>query len=78
MKLYTIDNISDLGFKKAIRLPFEVEVVQIDEDFALKTDKGILPAKKGSYLIKGIDDELYICNESIYDKLYNIFLINNK
>ena len=53
------------------KLPVVVHCKQINEDFRVKSLEGnYKQGKAGDYLIKGIDDELYICDRSIFERTY--------
>ncbi len=44
--------------------------VQINEPFVVNTKEGEFTAKKGDYLVKGVDGENYSCDKEIFEKSY--------
>jgi len=40
-------------------------------DIMIKTLEGEMIAEPGSYIIKGVEGEIYPCKESIFNKTYN-------
>lgn len=45
---------------------------QINEDFRVDTLEGnYKQGKAGDYLMRGIENELYICDKAIFEKTYN-------
>lgn len=65
-------NLSSIGFKKARKKPILVECAQIKEPFSVNSMEGKLTGKKGDWLMKGVDGELYICDNDIFKKTYDI------
>jgi hypothetical protein len=62
----------DLKFNKAIKKPIPVECYQMDKAFEVETLEGTMTGKKGDWLMKGVDGELYPCDQDIFDKTYTI------
>lgn len=49
-----------------------VHAKQIEEPFRVVTLEGdYKQGKSGDYLMRGIDNELYICDKSIFEKTYD-------
>lgn len=38
----------------------------------IKTLKGVMTAKTGDYIIKGVDGEIYPCKPEIFEKTYEV------
>jgi hypothetical protein len=56
-----------------MKKPIVVHAKQINEDFRVDTLEGnYKQGKSGDYLMKGIDGELYICDQAIFEKTYNL------
>ena len=62
------------GYKVYIKTT-TIEAIQMNKDFQVKTLEGTMQGKKGDYLIKGIEGELYPCKKEIFEKTY--ILLNN-
>lgn len=55
-----------------VKRQITVHAVQIQEEFRVKTLEGdYKQGKPGDYLMRGIDDELYICDQDIFERSYN-------
>ena len=61
---YTADNIQDIFDFLGKKVPYTKEHVII------VTLEGEMKLKKGHYLIKGIEEEFYPCDEKIFKKSY--------
>ncbi|SDB36067.1 hypothetical protein SAMN03097699_0899 [Flavobacteriaceae bacterium MAR_2010_188] len=72
MKKIDPKNLEDFKFKKARKKPVVIECVQIDEPFTVKSIEGKVSGKKDDWLMKGVDGELYICDQHIFKKTYDI------
>ncbi len=59
-----------LEFKQAIKKPIPVGCIKMDEDFEVETMEGIMRGKKGDWLMRGIEGELYPCDAEIFEKTY--------
>ena len=57
---------------KAAKKPVVVEVYQTDKDMVIHTLEGDTQAKKGDYIITGVNGEQYPCKPDIFLKTYNI------
>jgi hypothetical protein len=54
-----------------IKKPIWVYDKQINEEFRVNSLEGnYKQGKPGDYLIKGIDNELYICDKHIFERAY--------
>ena len=70
MKTYgTYEHVT--GMNQCIKKPIPVHAKQIHEEFRVDTLEGdYKQGKPGDYLMKGIDDELYICDKDIFERSY--------
>jgi len=59
-----------VGSKKYVKKRIPIRAIQINEPFRVVTLEGVFTAKAGDYLIEGISEELYSCNEKIFKKSY--------
>lgn len=64
--------IPDCNFKKAIKKPIPIQCTQINEEFEVQTLEGIMKGKKGDWLMVGVNNEMYPCDNSIFKKTYNL------
>jgi hypothetical protein len=64
--------IPDLDFKKAVKKPIPIRVIQIQEPFSVETLEGTLEGKAGDYLMVGIRGEMYPCSREIFEETYNV------
>ncbi len=62
----------NIEFKKAIKKPLPISCVQMDEEFEVETLEGIMKGKKGDWLMKGVNGELYPCAHDIFIKSYDL------
>lgn len=46
------------------------EAQQIDEPFKVETMEGTMEGKAGDYLMRGVQGELYVCDQSVFDESY--------
>ena len=71
MKIF--DTYEDVGgMSNCMKRPIVVQARQIDEDFRVNTLEGnYKQGKSGDYLMRGIDGELYICDQAIFEKTYD-------
>lgn len=60
-----------IGEMRYRKKPIEIQAYQIMDDFHVKTLEGTMKGKAGDYVIIGIRDELYICNEEIFKETYD-------
>jgi hypothetical protein len=59
------------NMRACIKMPVIVHAKQINEDFRVNTLEGdYKQGKAGDYLVKGIDNELYINDRSIFERTY--------
>ena len=60
------------GMGACMKRPIVVHAKKIDEDFRVNTLEGnYKQGKAGDYLMRGVDEELYICDGPIFDKTYD-------
>ncbi|REE81679.1 hypothetical protein BX611_1214 [Lutibacter oceani] len=64
--------IPNLIFKEAIKKPIAIKCIQINEPFEVETLEGKMMGKKGDWLMVGVNDEMYPCDNSIFKKSYNL------
>jgi len=62
-----------IGMKKAMKKPLEVEAKQMDRDFVVETLEGLMHGNRGDYLVKGIEGEYYPVKRQIFEKTYCMF-----
>ena len=65
-------SIPDLKFKKAVKKPIPIRCVQISEPFIVETIEGEMRGKKGDWLMVGVSGELYVCDNDIFNKSYQL------
>ena len=53
-----------------VKMPVIVRAMRCDSPFIVNTFEGVMTGKKGDYLIKGIEGELYPCKASIFKLTY--------
>ena len=60
------------GMNPCVKRPIVVHARRIDEEFRVNSLEGnYKQGKAGDYLMRGIDGELYICDDSIFNKSYD-------
>ena len=60
------------GMAGCMKRPVVVHAKQITEDFRVDTLEGnYKQGKAGDYLMRGVEDELYICDKAIFEKTYD-------
>lgn len=71
MKTYsTYEEVAYMG--ERIKRPIVVHAKQVNEEFRVNTLEGnYKQGKSGDYLMRGVDDELYICDKSIFERSYD-------
>ena len=72
MRYFKYQDKPKLKLKKAIKKPIPIECIQINEPFKVETMEGIMTGKKGDWLMIGINDEMYPCDQDIFNKTYDI------
>ena len=60
----------DLPFEKVVKKEIPVQAVQINEPFEVETIEGILHAKAGDYLMRGVRGEYYAIDQDIFKQTY--------
>ncbi len=59
------------GMRGCMKKPIVVHAQQMNEEFRVDTLEGdYKQGKAGDYLMQGVEDELYICDKSIFEKSY--------
>jgi len=65
----TFEVVDDMS--TCMKRPIEVHAMQVEEHFRVNSLEGdYKQGKPGDYLMRGIDDELYICDKEIFEKTY--------
>lgn len=60
------------GMNSCMKKPIVVHAKRIDELFRVESLEGnYKQGKPGDYLMRGIDDELYICDAGIFERTYD-------
>jgi len=54
-------------FKKK---PIIVDAYQVKDEITIHTLEGNMRAKKGDWIIIGVEGELYPCKKSVFEKIY--------
>ena len=57
-------------WEKFRKKPIIIRALRIDKTFSVKTKEGLMTGKKGDWLIKGVEGELYPCDNKIFKKTY--------
>ena len=60
----------DLKFMEYNKKPVIVEAIRIDEPFEVISMEGLVKGKRGDYLMKGVEGELYVCDAEIFKMTY--------
>ncbi len=66
------ESIPNLDFEQAVKKPTPIRCCQINEEFVVETMEGMMKGKKGDYLIIGVENEMYPCDQAIFHKTYEI------
>ncbi|MDP3945129.1 MAG: hypothetical protein Q8Q51_04470 [Lutibacter sp.] len=61
-----------LAFKTAVKKPIPIQCAQIMESFEVETLEGVMKGKAGDWLMVGITGELYVCDNDIFKKSYQL------
>ena len=66
----TFEQVEDMA--PCVKRPIIVHAKKMDTEFRVNTLEGnYKQGKAGDYLMRGIDDELYICDGPIFEKTYD-------
>ena len=60
------------GMSLCKKKPILVKCKQINEPFEIITMEGKMQGKAGDYLICGVAGELYACDQTIFNKTYDL------
>ncbi|MGB3077854.1 MAG: hypothetical protein WBB31_02155, partial [Saprospiraceae bacterium] len=60
----------DLPFESYTKKDIPIGACRIDNDFEIMTMEGLMKAKKGDYLIKGVKGEYYACDADVFKETY--------
>lgn len=58
--------------------PIIVEAYQTKDEITIHTLEGNMRAKKGDWIIIGIEGELYPCKKSVFEQIYEPINENNE
>lgn len=83
MKFYSIGDKTRINEESAVKLsnlqfidvrkkPIIVHAVQMSESFSVETLEGVMVGNSGDWLIRGVNGELYPCQNDIFIKTYDI------
>lgn len=72
MLKFTQNKLPELKFKKAVKKPIPVKCIQIEEPFKVETMEGVMQGKAGDWLMIGVNNEMYVCDSSIFKKTYEL------
>lgn len=72
MLKFNQQQLPDLAFKMAVKKPIPIKCLQIDEPFQVETLEGLMKGKAGDWLMIGITGELYVCDNNIFNKSYQL------
>lgn len=61
-----------LQFKTAVKKPIPIQCSQILEPFEVETLEGVMKGKAGDWLMVGVTGELYVCDNDIFKKSYQL------
>ena len=61
----------EANFKACRKKPITVHALEMDEDFEIQTLEGLMKGKKGDYLIRGAQGELYPIKKEIFETTYD-------
>lgn len=61
-----------LQFKTAVKKPIPIQCSQIMEPFEVETLEGVMKGKAGDWLMVGVTGELYVCDNDIFKKSYQL------
>jgi len=74
MKHFSLHGNPDILFQKAVKKPMEIECYQMDEAFEVESLEGLMKGKAGDWLMKGVSGELYVCDDVIFKKSYDLII----
>ncbi|MGB4846549.1 MAG: patatin-like phospholipase family protein [Saprospiraceae bacterium] len=60
----------DLPFESYTKKDIPIGACRIDNDFEIMTMEGLMKAKAGDYLIKGVKGEYYACDAEVFKETY--------
>lgn len=66
--LFTGNNFGEIG--KFVG--FDAQIVGREKRLEIKTLEGVMEAKPGDYIIKGVNGEFYPCKPDIFEKTYEL------
>lgn len=72
MLKFNQQQLPDLAFKTAVKRPIPIQCAQINEPFLVETKEGLMKGKAGDWLMIGVSGELYVCDNEIFIKSYQL------
>jgi len=58
--------------KSCMKRPIVIQAMKMEEAFRVNTPQGVvIQAAAGDYLMRGVEDELYHCPASVFEKSYD-------
>ena len=66
---------SEMDTKYYVKKPVLVRAIQMHEPFQVQTKEGLMTGKSGDWFMIGVENERYICADSIFQKTYEEFAI---
>jgi len=77
-RLKDLDEVYAVGLMPCLKKPIPVKARQMNSDFRVQTLEGdYKQGKAGDFLMCGVDDELYICDQRIWIKSYDWFSVDS-
>ena len=64
--------IPEYAFAKAKKKPVSIRCFQIFEPFEVESMEGIMSGKPGDWLMVGVNEEMYVCDQEIFKKTYDL------
>jgi hypothetical protein len=72
MRRFKKGEVPPLDFKRAVKKPIPMRVIQINEPFEVETLEGVFSAKAGDFLVVGILGEMYAIDQQIFYQTYDL------
>ncbi len=71
MRRFKKGEVPRLDFRKAVKKPIPMQVIQINEPFEVETMEGVFSAKAGDFLVVGVRGEMYAIDQQIFYQTYD-------
>lgn len=70
--IVTSGTIDDMGIRwlKFVKIPIVIEAFMTTKELKIKTLEGVMIARRGDWIVKGISGEIYPVRHSIFEKTY--------